>query len=419
MTTIKIPDIGGDQAEVIEILVKPGDTVAIDDSLITLEGDKATMDVPASEAGVIKSIAVNVGDKVGEGDVVCELEGGDSSAKKEAAPKKENTPDKEKSAKADSKAEAKPAPAEKTSLPDNKSVHAGPAVRRIARELDIDLTKIKGTGEKGRITKDDVKAALGGGAGASGGGMGFNFPPLPQIDFNKFGATDTQKLSKIKRISGANLHRNWVGIPHVTQFDEADITELEAFRKEQKPIAKAQGINLTPLVFIMKAVVATLKEFPIFNSSLDASGESLVMKQYFHIGVAVDTPNGLVVPVIRDVDRKGIYDLAKELGEISQKAREKGLTPAEMQGGCFTISSLGGIGGTAFTPIINAPEVAILGVSRSQKKPVYLDAEDQFVPRLMLPLCLSYDHRVVDGADGARFIVSLSKRLGDIRKILL
>lgn len=418
MTTIKIPDIGGDPAEVIEILVKPGDSVAVDDSLITLEGDKATMDVPSAEAGVIKSIAVKVGDKVGEGDVVCELESETASSsadskvaeKEQPGAKDSGTPTEKKQVSSDK-------PAKK--LPDQQHVHAGPSVRRIAREFEIDLTKIKGTGDKGRITKDDVKAALGGGSGASGGGLGFNFPSLPKIDFNKFGETTTQPLSKIKRISGANLHRNWVSMPHVTQFDDADITELEAFRQEQKAIAKAQGISLTPLVFIMKAVVATLKEFPVFNSSLDPSGEHLIMKQYFHIGVAVDTPNGLVVPVIRDVDRKGIYDLAKELGEISKKAREKGLTPTEMQGGCFTISSLGGIGGTAFTPIINAPEVAILGVSRSQKKPVYVDAEKQFEPRLMLPLCLSYDHRVVDGADGARFIVSLSKRLGDIRRILL
>lgn len=418
MTTIKIPDIGGDPAEVIEILVKPGDSIAVDDSLITLEGDKATMDVPAAEAGVIKSIAVKVGDKVGEGDIVCELEGEAASSSSDAkAAEKEQPAVKDSGTRTEKKQVSSEKPAKK--LPDQTHVHAGPSVRRIAREFEIDLTKIKGTGDKGRITKDDVKAALAGGSAVSGGGLGFNFPSLPKIDFNKFGETTTQPLSKIKRISGANLHRNWVSMPHVTQFDDADITELEAFRQEQKAIAKAQGISLTPLVFIMKAVVATLKEFPVFNSSLDPSGEHLIMKQYFHIGVAVDTPNGLVVPVIRDVDRKGIYDLAKELGEISKKAREKGLTPTEMQGGCFTISSLGGIGGTAFTPIINAPEVAILGVSRSQKKPVYVDAEKQFEPRLMLPLCLSYDHRVVDGADGARFIVSLSKRLGDIRRILL
>ena len=410
MTTIKIPDIGGDKAEVIEILVKPGDNVAIDDSLITLEGDKATMDVPASAAGTVKSIAVSVGDHVGEGDVVLELEGGDTSSK---------TAEKPSSVTVEPSVEQSSAPAPMSSKTESvpSSVHAGPAVRRVARELDIDLTTIKGTGEKGRITKADLKASLS--KGAAGGGLGFDFPALPEIDFTKFGPTTTQPLSKIKRISGANLHRNWVSIPHVTQFDEADITELEAFRQEQKSIAKAQGVRLTPLVFIMKAVVATLKEFPQFNSSLDASGENLIVKDYYHIGVAVDTPNGLVVPVIRDVDRKGIYDLAKELGEISLKAREKGLSRTDMQGGCFTISSLGGIGGTAFTPIINAPEVAILGVSRSQKKPVYLDLEDQFVPRLMLPLCLSYDHRVIDGADGARFIVSLANRLSDIRKILL
>jgi pyruvate dehydrogenase E2 component (dihydrolipoamide acetyltransferase) len=404
VTVIKIPDIGGDKAEVIEILVKPGDSVAVDDSLVTLEGEKATMDVPASEAGVIKSVLIKVGDQVGEGDVVVELEGGVSS---DAKPAEKVT---------ETKVESQPAApvVAVSAAPTSSNVHAGPAVRRIARELDIDLSKIKGTGDKGRITKADVKAAIAG-SGSAGGGL--SILPQPQIDFSKFGEIETQALSKIKKISGANLHRNWVSIPHITQFDDADITELEAFRQEQKSIAQAQGIRLTPLVFIMKAVVATLKEFPIFNSSLDASGENLIMKNYYHIGVAVDTPNGLVVPVIRDVDRKGIYDLAKELGEISIKAREKGLTPTDMQGGCFTISSLGGIGGTAFTPIINAPEVAILGVSRSHHKPVYVNGE--FLPRLMLPLSLSYDHRVVDGADGARFIVSLAKRLSDIRKILL
>lgn len=412
---VKVPDLGGaDQVEVIEILVKPGDTVAVEDALVTLESDKATMEVPSSDAGVVDAIKVSVGDNISEGSVVITLKGEGSAAS------------------ADSKSTEKPATTEKTEAkpvapaPTPKpapqvaagDVHAGPAVRRIAAELGVDLTKVKGTGQKGRITKEDLKNSLSSGSG-SGSALGFNLPKQPKVDFNKFGETTTQALSKIKRVSGANLHRNWVSIPHITQFDEADITELEAFRQEQKEIAKLHNVKLTPLVFIMKAVVATLKEFPHFNASLDESGQNLIMKQYFHIGVAVDTPNGLVVPVIRDVDRKGIYELAKELGEISVKAREKGLALKDMQGGCFTISSLGGIGGTAFTPIINAPEVAILGVSRHAHKPVYLKAEDKFVPRLKLPLSLSYDHRVIDGADGARFIVSLSNRLSDIRRILL
>ncbi len=429
MTTIKIPDIGGDAAEVIEILVKPGDQINVDDALITLEGDKATMDVPASDTGVVKSIAVKVGDTVSEGSVILELESDGKAEATEVATKTEKKPAAE-----TSKSTTEPKPATKTkSEPTAKAtasdddfafgteVHAGPAVRRIAHEFGVNLKKISATGNKGRITKQDVqlfvKSQLQ--KAEQGGGVGFDFPPIANIDFNKFGRTHVESLSKIKRLSGANLHRNWVSIPHVTQFDDADITELEAFRQEQKDIAKLQGIRLTPLVFIMKAVVATLKEFPTFNASLDPSGESLIVKDYYHIGVAVDTPNGLVVPVIRDVDRKGIYDLAKELGEISVKARDKGLSMTEMQGGCFTISSLGGIGGTAFTPIINAPEVAILGVSRSQMKPVYSKVTKEFEPRLMLPLSLSYDHRVVDGADGARFIVSLANRLGDIRKILL
>lgn len=432
MTSIKIPDIGGEHAEVVEILVKPGDQVNVEDSLVTLEGDKSTMDVPASAAGVVKSISVKVGDQVQQGDEILVLVGEteDKPAKKEKAgsAKKEQSSQKTEQSKQSteihSNAESKSAPAVKAD-PEHfafgTEVHAGPAVRRIAAEFEIDLRKLKGTGDKGRVTKQDiqdfVKSRLR--SAESGGGLGFNFPPLAQQDFSKYGSVRTEPLSKIKRISGANLHRNWVSIPHITQFEDADITELEAFRQEQKAIATAQGIKLTPLVFIMKAVVATLKEFPIFNASLDASGESLIIKDYYHIGVAVDTPNGLVVPVIRDVDRKGIYDLARELGEISAKAREKGLSKTEMQGGCFTISSLGGIGGTAFTPIINAPEVAILGVSRSQMKPHYVKAQNEFVPRLMLPLSLSYDHRVIDGADGARFVVSLAQRLGDIRKILL
>ncbi len=412
---IVLPDIGGSHADIVEVLVKPGDTINVEDPLLTLEGEKATMDVPSPLAGTIESIDVKVGDKINEGDLVATITT-DATVDKapaiavEQAVAKPNKPDTVSSE-----------PRIEDDFAFGTDVHAGPAVRRIAREFGVNLRKISATGPKGRVTKEDVqqfvKQQLR--VAEQGGGSGFNFPELAKIDFSKFGEISTQPLSKIKRISGATLHRNWVSIPHITQFDDADITEMEAFRQEQKTIAAAQGIKLTPLVFIMKAVVAALREFPLFNSSLDESGEHLVLKHYYNIGVAVDTPNGLVVPVICDVDKKGLYDLAKELGEISKKAREKGLSMKEMQGGCFTISSLGGIGGTAFTPIINAPEVAILGVSKSARKPVYLPSEDKFVPRLMLPLSLSYDHRVVDGAEGARFITFLASRLADLRTILL
>jgi pyruvate dehydrogenase E2 component (dihydrolipoamide acetyltransferase) len=298
--------------------------------------------------------------------------------------------------------------------------HAGPAARRFARELGVDLAKVKGSGRSGRIVVDDIKAHVKTEMTRpqpQGGGLPFNLPPIPVVDFAKFGPVETVPLSRIRRLSGANLHRNWVSIPHVTQHDDADITELEDFRKGSAEDAKKQGIRLTMLAFLMKASVVALKQFPDFNASLASDGEGLVRKQYYHLGVAVDTPDGLVVPVIRDVDKKGVYQLARELGDLSARAREKKIGPAEMQGGTFSISSLGGIGGTAFTPIINAPEVAILGVSRSQMKPVYRDG--QFVPRLILPLSLSYDHRVVDGASGARFITHLCTVLADIRKLVL
>jgi len=417
---VLVPDIGGaEDIDVIEVAVKPGDTIAVDDTLITLESDKASMDVPSPSAGVVADIAVKVGDKISEGGLILNLKVS-AQAKPEAAEKPKEEKPEEKPAVAEEKPkEEKPieVKAEKE-VKLGVDVHAGPAVRRIAREVGIDLNKIKGTGEKGRITKDDVKNYVKTKIQQAESG-GFGLPPAPQVDFSKFGEVESQALSKIKKISGMFLHRNWVSIPHVTQFGEADITEMEAFRQSQKEIAQQQGLKLTPLVFIMKAVVATLNEFPIFNASLDSSGENVIIKKYIHIGVAVDTPNGLVVPVIRNVDKKGLFDLAKELGEMSQKARETGLSLKDMQGGCFTISSLGGIGGTAFTPIINAPEVSILGVSRSEIKPVYQKAKNEFVPRLILPLSLSYDHRVVDGADGARFMVSLTQRLADIRTILL
>lgn len=399
---IKIPDIGtANPVDVIAVFIKAGDTIAVDTPLITLEGDKASMDVPSTEAGVVESVLIKVGDKVVEGSVICSVR---VSGKQVGAGEKSE---------ASLTLSVAPAPPLQTHPPisthaHTHTLHASPSIRRIAHELDIDLSKIKGTGEKNRITKDDIKNYLS--RGAVGG---FNLLPQPIIDFSKFGTIESQPLSKIKKISGTNLHRNWVSIPHVTQFIEADITALEKFRQENKGKAAQQGFKLTPLVFIMKAVVAALKKFPQFNASLDVSGEHLILKKYFHIGVAVDTPNGLVVPVIRDVDQKDIFALAKELDQVSKKARDGKLSMTDMQGGCFSISSLGGIGGTAFTPIINAPEVAILGVSQSIMKPLY--QKNNFVPTMMLPLSLSYDHRVIDGADGARFVVYLAQCLADIK----
>lgn len=420
---IKIPDIGtSNKVDVIAVLIKVGDTIAIDTPLATLEGDKASMDIPSTEAGVVESVAIKVGDKVSEGAVICKISVSDSVGVSDSseARAKVTEGNESKSRKIDNVANAVSVVREATNHAvtdtdtDTVIVHASPAVRRLAHELDIDLSQVKGTGEKNRITKIDIKNHLSRG---SAGSSGFSVLPQPIVDFAKFGAIESQPLSKIKKISGANLHRNWVSIPHVTQFIEADTTELEKFRQANKDMAAKKGFKLTPLVFIMKAVVSALRKFPQFNASLDASSEQLILKKYFHIGVAVDTPNGLVVPVIRDVDKKGLFDLAKELEIVSTKARDGKLTMVDMQGGCFSISSLGGIGGTAFTPIINAPEVAILGVSQSTQKPVY--QKDNFVPRLMLPLSLSYDHRVIDGADGARFAVYLAQCLSDIRTLLL
>ncbi len=407
-----VPDIGGaEQVDVIEVLVKPGDTVAQEDALITLEGDKATMDVPATKAGVVKALKVAVGDKVSQGSVILLLE--TAAATEEKAVNTSTSAATPTTQAVQPSADTSTSDKEQQSL--GTSLHASPAVRRIAREFEIDLTKITPTGAKNRITKEDVQQYVKSRLQAGGSGLAVSAAPV--VDFSKFGEVTFEPLSKIKKISGANLHRNWVSIPHVTQFGDADITGLENFRQQQKRLAEKQGLRLTPLVFIMKAVVAALQAFPHFNASLDASGQQLVLKNYFHIGVAVDTPNGLVVPVIRDVDKKGLFELSKELGDISQKAREKGLSMNEMQGGCFSISSLGGIGGTAFTPIINAPEVAILGVSRSETRPVYINGVLE--PRLMLPLSLSYDHRVIDGADGARFLMHLAGCLSDIRQLLL
>ena len=411
--TLTIPDIGtDDKVEVIEVLVKGGDDINKDDSIITLESEKATMEVPATAGGKVTAINVSVGDKVGAGDAVLTLQG---AAVSEIPAKKTEDLQAPVQKAAANKLANKPA-AEPAPVATNGDVHASPAVRRLAREFGVDLGQVSGTGRKNRIIKEDVqnfvKTRL-----QSGTGGNFNIAAAPSVDFSKFGEIETQALSKIKRLTGANVHRSWVTVPHVTHFDEADITELERFRKANKKQAEAKGAKLTPIVFIMKAVVAALKEFPTFNASLDASGDNLILKKYFHIGVAVDTPNGLVVPVIRDVDQKGFLELAIELGEISKKAREKGLMPNEMAGSCFTISSLGGIGGTAFTPIVNTPDVAILGLSRSSMKPVYCDNE--FVPRLILPLSLSYDHRVIDGAEAARFSRFLAEQLEDIRRLLL
>ena len=424
---VLVPDIGNFKGvSVIEVSVKAGDQVSAEQALISLETDKATIDVPAPFAGVIKEVKVKTGDKVSEGDLIFVMEASGGAAQT-AAPAAAAVPT------ATAPVAPAPAPVPVAAVPVSApvaqtpvvsaagSAHASPSIRRFARELGVDLVKVGGSGEKGRVTKDDVqnfvKKSLAGGGATSAGGALPGLLPWPDVDFAKFGAVESKPLSRIKKISGANLHRNWVMIPHVTQFEEADISEMEAFRKELGTEYAKENIKITPLAFMLKACAITLKHFPDFCASLDAAGENLVLKKYIHIGVAVDTPDGLMVPVIRDVDQKGIVQLAKELGEVSAKAREKKITAADMQGGCFTISSLGGIGGTSFTPIINAPEVAILGVSRSSMKPVWKDGE--FVPRLMLPLSLSYDHRVIDGAMGARFTTYLAHVLSDMRRLAL
>lgn len=419
---IVVPDIGNFKGvAVIEVSVKAGDKVAAEQTLISLETDKATVDVPTPFAGVIKEVKVKVGDKVSEGNLIVTLEASGEAATA-AAPA--TAPTQVATAPVAAASAAKPAPvaaqvaAAPTVTSASGTAHASPSIRRFARELGVNLPQVGGSGEKGRVTKEDVqnfvKKSL---AQPAGGGNGLQVLEMPVVDFAKYGAIELKPLSRIKKISGANLHRNWVTIPHVTQFEEADISEMEAFRKELGEEYAKQNIKISPLAFIIKAVAISLKHFPDFNASLDASGENLVLKKYIHIGVAVDTPDGLVVPILRDVDQKGIVQIAKELGEVSARAREKKVPAAEMQGGCFTISSLGGIGGTYFTPIINAPEVAILGVSRSGMKPVWKDG--QFVPRLMLPLSLSYDHRVIDGAAGARFTTYLALVLSDMRRLAL
>jgi pyruvate dehydrogenase E2 component (dihydrolipoamide acetyltransferase) len=430
---IEVPDIGDfKEVEVIEVMVAVGDTIKAEQSLITVESDKASMEIPASQGGVVKEVKVKVGDKVAKGSVVVVVEGGAQQGSAPAAKAEAAAPAAKPEAKAEAKSEAaapaaRPAPAaalEDANLKPGQLPHASPSVRKFARELGVNLSKVKGSGPKERITADDVRgfvkqalsaAPAAAAAGGSADGAALGLLPWPKVDFTKFGPIEAKPLSRIKKISGANLHRNWVMIPHVTNNDEADITDLEALRVTLNKENEKSGIKVTMLAFLIKAVVAALKKFPEFNASLD--GDNLVLKQYYHIGFAADTPNGLVVPVIRDADKKGILQIAQEMTDLSKKARDGKISPAEMQGGCFSISSLGGIGGTSFTPIINAPEVAILGVSRSSHKPVW-DGK-QFVPRLIVPLSLSYDHRVIDGASAARFNAYLGALLADFRRIAL
>ncbi|HTQ77527.1 MAG TPA: dihydrolipoyllysine-residue acetyltransferase [Burkholderiales bacterium] len=442
MKDVLVPDIGDfKDVEVIEVLVKPGDAVAREQSLITVESDKASMEIPSPEQGVVKELKVKVGDKVSEGSLLLRLEADGAAG---AAPKEDPAPQQEAKAAPAPEPRAAPQPAApRAALPAAASLaraepvpmepkealvslpHASPSVRKFARELGVDLGKVRGGGPKGRILHEDVQAfvkgVMRGAAPAApagkGGALPFNLPPWPEVDFAKFGPVESKPLSRIQKLSGPYLHRNWISIPHVTQCDDADITDLEAFRKSQTVETEKRGFKLTMLAFMIKACVTALRQFPQFNASLDKSGESLIVKKYYHIGVAVDTPGGLVVPVVRDADRKGVFDLAHELAEISKLARDGKLKPGDMQGGTFSISSLGGIGGSYFTPIINAPELAILGVSRAAIRPVWNGKE--FAPRLMLPLSLSYDHRVIDGALAARFVVYLTNVLSDIRRTLL
>lgn len=457
---VLVPDIGNfTDVDVIDVLVKSGDRINVDDPLITLESDKASMDVPSTHAGEVKEVKITPGDKVSEGKLILTLETEEATAEKTGAAPREPAPEQE------AQAKEEPAPSEPTSAaaraapkipatpsedqspaptgeaptlpaspgrreaptaslidegqPMAPNAHASPSIRRFARELGVDLSRLTGTGRKGRILKEDVqrfvKESLAQPAPAAA--TGFALPPMPVIDFAQFGDIEMRPLSRIKRLTGTSVHRSWLHVPHVTQHDEADISELEAFRKSLRAEAEARGTRLTLLAFLLKAAVASLKTYPTFNASLDPSGENLILKRYYHIGVAVDTTEGLVVPVVRDVDKKSVFELAGELIEISGRARERKLSPSDLQGGTFTLSSLGGIAGTGFTPIVNAPEVAILGVSRAQMKPIYEGG--QFVPRLMLPLSLSYDHRVIDGAGAARFTGHLSTTLADIRRLLL
>ena len=443
LLTINLPNVGDfDEIEVIEVLITVGDEIALEDSIIVLESDKATMEIPSPYAGKVDSIMVKVGDRIAEGAEIAKLQA--ASTSEETKPDKSDAPETESKPEPESAPAGKPEEPESSAptppppvtenqqesrpgnLTDNsndksrRQIYTNPSVRRYARELGANLELVTGTGAKGRILKEDVtafiKASLTSGASAASGGISVS--AMPEIDFSKFGEIEAVPLNRIQKLSGAHLHRSWVTVPHVTQFDEANITELEGFRKSLAGEAEKKGLRLTLLVFIMKAVVAALKEYPNFNASLDSSGEHLILKKYFHIGVAVDTPKGLVVPVIRDVDQKGLFDLAAELGTTAGRARDGKLSPGDMQGGCFTISSLGGIGGIQFTPIVNAPEVAILGVAKAKMQPVY-QADGSFEPGLILPLALSYDHRVIDGAQGARFTSYLNQVVSDIRRVLL
>ncbi|EMH0084906.1 MULTISPECIES: pyruvate dehydrogenase complex dihydrolipoyllysine-residue acetyltransferase [Proteus] len=422
---VNVPDIGGDEVEVTEVMVKVGDTIAEEQSLITVEGDKASMEVPAPFAGVVKEIKIAVGDKVKTGSLIMtfEVAGAAPAAQAPAAPAASTSAASAPSAPAKAPASA---PAAKEEFVENEAyVHATPVIRRLAREFGVNLAKVKGTGRKGRILREDVqsyvkeliKRAESAPANAGGGLPGML--PWPKVDFSKFGEIEEVELSRIQKISGANLSRNWVMIPHVNLFDEADITEVEEFRKQQNKEAekKKLDVKITPLVFVMKAAAKALADMPRFNSSISEDGQKLILKKYINIGIAVDTPNGLVVPVFKDVNKKGILELSYELAEVSKKARAGKLTASDMQGGCFTISSLGGIGTTGFAPIVNAPEVAIMGLSRSSMKPVWNGKE--FVPRLMLPMSLSFDHRVIDGADGARFITLINQYMSDLRRLVM
>jgi len=435
---VKVPDIGDfKEVEVIELMVKVGDTIKVDQSLITVESDKASMEIPSSHAGVVKEIKVKVGDKVAEGSLLVIVEASGDAAAPAVAPAQPAvapaTPAAPVAAAPASAPVVAAAPAVTAAAPVATAVagkaHASPSIRKFARELGVDLSRVAGSGQKGRITQEDVqnfvKGIMAGSTAVAavsapaknGSGVGLDVLPWPSLDFSKFGATTISPLSRIKKLSGPNLHRNWVMIPHVTQFDEADITGLEDFRKSSNEAMAKSGVKLTMLAFVIKASVAALKKFPAFNSSLDATGENLILKQYYNVGFAADTPNGLVVPVVKNADQKTLSQIAQEMGDLSAQAREGKLKPADMQGATFTISSLGGIGGTAFTPIINAPEVAILGLSKSSIKPVW-DGK-AFQPRLMLPLSLSYDHRVIDGAMAAKFTAYLADVLADLRKTLL
>jgi pyruvate dehydrogenase E2 component (dihydrolipoamide acetyltransferase) len=434
---VRVPDIGDfGEVEIIEVHVTVGDEISAEDDLITLESDKAAMDIPAPWAGVVSTLAIEVGDRIKEGDLILTLnesQNREPNAEDVTEPSASNTaaqdvvdttekqvPTEVVQASTISNQAAKNVAVAVPEIATNPSsnAHASPSVRQFARELGVDLSLVAASGRKNRVLQEDVtqfvKQSLSSGVSSSGGAV---LPRVPELDFSKFGEIDTQPLSRINKLSGAHLQACWLNVPHVTQFDEVDISELEAFRQSMKGEATQRELRLTPLVFVMKTVVCALQAFPRFNASLSADGQSLIMKKYFHIGIAVDTPNGLMVPVIRDVDQKGIWALSEELMSLGNKARAGKLSPNDLQGGCFSISSLGGIGGTAFTPIVNAPEVAILGVSRSAMKPVYENGE--FVPRLMLPLSLSYDHRVIDGAEGARFITHLNRLLGDIRTLLM